>query len=545
MTITFTAHRGSANTKTPATTLAMSPSAAVPADALLVIRVVTDNQVASAGSDAGITCSDDLGNTYTLAEQWTQSGGSVNDGATTAILYSVVATQIETSDEITFTGANVAAKAIGADQFSVGSTDIQVGDNNGAAATSSDISVGTGTITSQEYLFVVNTAYEYATGSFDSEDADYTTLTTFGTSGGGPTGNVQSWGAYRIATTTSDQYDAVLSGARDFATAIVAFNEGGTPPVSINAGVGSHVYTGIAATVTPGAASVTAAVASNVYTGIAATITPVTSIQAAVASNVYTGIAGSVTPGAASITAAVGQQTYTGIAATVTPGAITVTAAVGSNVFTGVAGSADITTRINAGVGQITYTGIAASVTPGAITVTAAVASNVYTGVAGSVSLATIINAGVGQITHTGIAGSVTPGAASVTAAVGQITYTGIAASVTPGAISVTGGVGSNVLTGVAGSVTPGAVTVTGSVASNVYTGIQASIDAGGAVVITAGVGQITWTGVTAVIFIATILGTASGADAEVYTATGGDASNYNAAGADAGVYTATASDRS
>jgi hypothetical protein len=435
MSFTFTAHRGSANNKTAGTTISVSPDATLSSDALVVLRFVSDNQSGSAGSDASVSCSDDMGNVWNVPESWTKTAGGAADGVTGSIIWSVLDTAIATTDEITVTFSNVPAKAVGIDEWSVGTTDIQVEGTAGkAGATTDAVALDLAGLTSREYLIYTNVGYEYAAGNWETEDTDYTSLTEFGTAGGGPTGNVQSWGAYRIVTATSDQYDGQSKVALDWATVMVAFYEAGAAPVSVNVTTGSIVHTGIAATVTPGAVSITVTTGSITYNGIAATVTPVTSIPVTTGSITYTGIAASVTPGAVSVTATTGTITYTGIACTVSAG--------------GAAQSVTVTT------GAITFTGVAATVTP-----------------------VTSITVTTGAIVFTGIAATITPGAVSITVTTGAIVFTGQAATVTPGAVSVTATTGAIVWTGQAASVTAGGpVSVTVTTGSIVWTGISASV---------------------------------------------------------------------
>jgi hypothetical protein len=228
----FVAERGTAADKTTAVSMSMSPSASIPAGAILVVRCAADNELASAdGETTQHAVTDSKGNTYTRLVEFSRNAGAKRGGVVKSLFISKLQTGLTTSDTITFdTGwtadGSAIAKAMALAEFSVGAGKTWQRDGKAAAGGSSTTpSVTISGLSSIERLWLGGVGIEATTADGFTEDADYASLTAVGTSGGSAATNVADRTARRIATLTADTYNPTLGTARDWAAVLVALAE--------------------------------------------------------------------------------------------------------------------------------------------------------------------------------------------------------------------------------------------------------------------------------------------------------------------------------
>lgn len=222
---------GYAGSKTTGTSISMSPSSAINVGELAIVAVVTDNQSGTGGDSTDITISDDQSNSWTRLFEYTQTGGSSNDGVTISVSYSIITTQIGTGDSITATHNNIPAKAITCDVWTCNGID-SVETPNTAGGSSTSPSATISGLSSGERLWIGSVGWEHKSSGF-SEDAGFSTSeqANFNCGDtGGPTSCVSGALSYLVATSTGDTYAPTIVSA-DWAVGIVALVEtaGATP----------------------------------------------------------------------------------------------------------------------------------------------------------------------------------------------------------------------------------------------------------------------------------------------------------------------------
>lgn len=106
--MSFSAVTGRANgsATSSGTTLSVSPAANITVGKLVFVCSTTDNYVTSSGSSGEHSISDSQSNVWTKVAEYTNSDGVAADGITVSVFWSVITTQISTSDTITLTCAN-------------------------------------------------------------------------------------------------------------------------------------------------------------------------------------------------------------------------------------------------------------------------------------------------------------------------------------------------------------------------------------------------------------------------------------------------------
>lgn len=166
--------RGSAVETVSDASIAMSPSAALTVGKLVVVCVAIKNLATADGASNTVTgISDTQGHNWRkITEQTETAAGASNDGSTIAVFYTVVGTQIETTDTITATlSGSIGDKIICCFEATFDTTTspqvAQVG--VGPAAISASVS----SLTSREYLLIGAHAAEGADQT-KTPDADYT-----------------------------------------------------------------------------------------------------------------------------------------------------------------------------------------------------------------------------------------------------------------------------------------------------------------------------------------------------------------------------------
>lgn len=229
-----------AEENTSDTTLAFSPSVAVPAGKLAVMPVAWDNVNGTSADDTTIlSAADTKGNTWTRAAETQYSAGVAGDGILVGCLYSVITTQIETSDTITIT-STAAGTAKGATlttfNYDTSTTIAVAGKGYQRIAASTAYTVTVSGLTSEQHLWIGVNGIDINPTNTNNTDSTFTlitqgTLPNFGPEVGGAAGARAS---YKIATDTGETYDRTALVSADRATLLVAFREvpSGAPAVA-------------------------------------------------------------------------------------------------------------------------------------------------------------------------------------------------------------------------------------------------------------------------------------------------------------------------
>jgi hypothetical protein len=215
------------------TTLAFLPTAAVPVDKLAVLPVVWDNPTTPDADDTTIlSVSDSKGNTWLRAGEAQYSPGIALDGILAGIFYSVITTQIETTDTITITSTDPGtAKGCTLASFNRDTAKVVgvAGRGYQRVAASNAYTVTVGGLANEEHLWVGLNGMEADSGSTNGADTTYTIINQGGVGSFGPTGgsatNVGGRSAYKISTGTTETYDRATLSTQDRCTVLVAFNE--------------------------------------------------------------------------------------------------------------------------------------------------------------------------------------------------------------------------------------------------------------------------------------------------------------------------------
>lgn len=216
--------------KTAGSTLAATPSSTIAVGDLLVAICAMDNAGLVDGDTTSVTFSDDKSNVWTRLFETTRTGGGVNDGVTNGMLFCLVTTQIETSDNITMTSANLVNRQFTVEHWTLTGTGITPGGAATARGSSTTPSVTSGSLSNVERLWLGSVGIEGKNSDSFTQDTDgWSDLTATGNSAGSPTGNTAVRGGYKVATQASDTYNPVLGSSRDYATGIAALLETGVP----------------------------------------------------------------------------------------------------------------------------------------------------------------------------------------------------------------------------------------------------------------------------------------------------------------------------
>lgn len=204
---------GTAQEKTSDTDLVLTVTATAEAGNLVAVFVAMDNLGTSDAETTQLSIADSAGNTWTKLREQTESSGVAADGLTGAIFVSVLTSQLASgAGTITVTSsASVTAKAMEAWEFTLAESSVSLGDGTSVAvqnlASGQPTAVTVSGMTSREYLLLHLYVREATTSTF-TPGTSYTSMTGIGTSGGAGDTNVSVWGAYRIATLTTDNPDA-------------------------------------------------------------------------------------------------------------------------------------------------------------------------------------------------------------------------------------------------------------------------------------------------------------------------------------------------
>lgn len=218
-------------------TLAFSPTSAVPVGKLAVLLAVWDNTDGTNADDTSfLSVTDSKGNTWIRAGEAQRSAGVALDGLLAGEFYSVITTQIETTDTITVTHSSVlgAAKGLTLTAFNRDTAKgVEVAGKayvRAAAATSYSVTVSG--LTSEPHLWVGQNGIEGTPFDTNTRDTAYTEITqgaaAFWGAGTGGAG-VGARGGYLISTGTTETYNASGLATLDRCTVLVAFRESVVP----------------------------------------------------------------------------------------------------------------------------------------------------------------------------------------------------------------------------------------------------------------------------------------------------------------------------
>jgi len=209
---------GSGNNKISASVIAFIPIITIDVGTVLVIVVAKDNVQTTDGETNEITSADDDSggtNVYTKVAEFTIGQGAAAAGATVAVFFCLVTTQLTTANTVAaHFSAAVTAKSITAWNFSIGAGAVvsrQVYTtlaNSAADPGSMDL-----TPPNAEFLWVRAIALEGVVGTFTKTVAYTAAYTLSGTTGGGATTNMSAGGEWRIFTGTTNPSDPTWQAA--------------------------------------------------------------------------------------------------------------------------------------------------------------------------------------------------------------------------------------------------------------------------------------------------------------------------------------------
>lgn len=356
---------GSAADKSAGTSIAMTTSATVEVNNVIVVLVAKDNAATTNGNTNEITSvTDSTGaNTYTKAREFCNSRGAADGGATVAVYYSKLGTQLSSGGTITANFSDTrTASAISAVEFTITSANTVSVEGNATDEAVTNGDAGSMTIsglTSREYLFIRAVAQENNSSGFSANTANYINIATNGTAGGGSASNMGIAGEFRILTGTGDTSDPTVSTNSDSASVYIALKEASNNPV-ITADSGNFAFGGTAATVKADR-KVTASTAAHAFTGTDAGLAKGRTLVAETAAFAFGGTAATLLA-ARKIVSDSAAHAFGGTNATF---AVTLPAASGAFAFGGTDAGLLAGRKITAESGNIAFTGTDATLTVG------------------------------------------------------------------------------------------------------------------------------------------------------------------------------------
>lgn len=215
----------SGSSKTAGTTVSTSTARTVAVGDVLVVIIGANNVGTADGDNSEVSSvTDNLGNTYLKAGEFTNAQGSAAAGATCSIWYSQITTAGNATATATFANS-IAAKVITGAKFtaSAGATISVVGLATLANDNADPGSMSISGLASQEYLFIRGFASE-TTVNTPTVTSGYSNIDAIGTSGGGAATNMSAAGESRITTGTGSTSDPTYTNA-DTASVFVALKE--------------------------------------------------------------------------------------------------------------------------------------------------------------------------------------------------------------------------------------------------------------------------------------------------------------------------------
>lgn len=230
-------NRGTNTSKASSTTITVSPNANVAAGQVLVVYTAWDNNNAVTPTgplDDQLRCTDTAGNVYTELVGAQLTGGGTAAGAHACIFACKLSAAVLTTDTITITQTAAAriAKAVSLREFSIGAgKDISSSGHNFVGSQAIDppsLSVGGGSgLPSNSYLLLHVMAAEAPSTDAYTWDANWTQITSAGTTGGVADTNMTVLGGFWIVDTSGNPSVDVQSDTadRDYMQGIVALIE--------------------------------------------------------------------------------------------------------------------------------------------------------------------------------------------------------------------------------------------------------------------------------------------------------------------------------
>jgi len=232
--VAFTIHDddlapSTAESGTLGTTLAFSPTSVVPVGKLAVLLATTSPE-----TPLGADLEDGTSTSVTDAKSntWVRAAEGYRNAQTQvgAVLYSVITTQIETTDTITLTmSANSRAHGVALATFNIsGGSTIEVAGKDYTIQVNTSYTTTVSGLTSEEHLWIGTHTAALTAAQLGAKDSAYTAITQGGAATWGATGTESAFagGGYVISTGTSETYDnagPLTNGGR--VTILVAFKE--------------------------------------------------------------------------------------------------------------------------------------------------------------------------------------------------------------------------------------------------------------------------------------------------------------------------------
>ncbi len=228
MAWSFTAHRGSASSKTSGAVLSISPTGTVAAGAILVAVCVSDNIATGGGVTQTHVVADFKGNPWQKVREQSNAAPAAS-GITLSVWACQVTAPLTASDLIVLgLAAAVTSRAVGLYEYAVGAGNgvSFAGASSGEQdATASPAATLSG-LASQSYAFFGVAAREDDTAGTYTPGANYNDRTKFGTTGGTGNTNVSCIVGDRVATLTGSTFaPTALSVAADVVTVLIAMRE--------------------------------------------------------------------------------------------------------------------------------------------------------------------------------------------------------------------------------------------------------------------------------------------------------------------------------
>lgn len=412
---------GTGQSKTAATTVALTTSAAAEAGNYVVVVVGIDNTATANAETSEVSSISDSagGNTWVKLAEWCNAMGSANAGATCSVWGSVLTNQIASGGTITANLANSkTAKALTAWEFTIGS---------GSTVSVQSYTVGTSPAAisgqpSAEYLWLVGTAVEASSAAFTPRSG-WTGLSAIATTGGGGASNMGAYGQFLIETNTGQTAPYGVSAAGDDARVFLALKEAASGTAltsnSSTAAVGSVSpsrsigVSGVSSTTAVGSVGPSRQLSGNAVSASVGAVVPSRQIGASgVASTASAGTAG------VAVSAAISGVEATGAVGTVTVTTGQSVALTGVSVSGGVGSVAPAASLATTGVSG---TGSAGTLAP---TQSVPISGNAATGQSGTVI--PIRQAGVSGVTGTASVGALANQSAVQLAGLSTTAYLGV-----------------------------------------------------------------------------------------------------------------------
>lgn len=210
---------GTANSKTAnQTSLVLTTNATAEAGNVVVVIVAKDNTQTTNNTSTNITLADSAGNTWTKVGEHTYSGGSAQDGTTTATFISQLTNQLTSGGTITATlgGTTTSndASAMVTWEFSLTDKTLNI---PGIVKVSAGFASGTSAMThtisglvNKSYLWLHGAGLEQSPGGYGAP-TNYTEIPDASSSGSTSATNQTAAGAFRILISTNQSISTSIS----------------------------------------------------------------------------------------------------------------------------------------------------------------------------------------------------------------------------------------------------------------------------------------------------------------------------------------------